>query len=565
MSGLPVAAANPEPLPERIPHPPIVIRGAAGVTVGNGIRGGTGTALDPFLVQGWEIDLNPIAPTTPIVSAFVIRDAISIQDTSAFILVSENVIRGAPGNSIFVRNSPNVRIERNVIDIDNAGLAPDFEATGARPVGILAEVGALSVRENTVTVQDAGHAGAVGIWVVGSSAVVSGNTVRNVADGILFFEGILLDTASGAVAAGNTVSHEGAGATVYAAYRARNGRPILRDNLAGGTGTAAQSVGLELVNTYFAVVERNDLRVGFLGLYAGGGGSNTLRDNVVRGGTLGMIVQSERSDTILRNNVTGATYGFGLMGSVDDHFLHTIPAGNKVNERPVLVLSGLRDTTVDASAYGTLGFLGVVNADNVTVQNVNIQGSVQGLLLGDFDKGLAENIVVAGNWRGVDLSASYSSRVTNTRGVSAAVHGSAASRIDNSTFTGGPERGTGTYGRAVGPYAIWLASATQHLTLDHVTVTGAGCAIYAQRTTFLEVRASVLRANGYGAFFEFTSGDMLRGNVIEGNTRPVGGAGARVDAAQNWWGSAAGPVGVDTRQISVAPWLTSAPAGAGDP
>src|SRR2546427_4540831 len=41
------------------PHSPIGIGGDTGFTAANGVTGGSGTASDPYIIAGWEINASP--------------------------------------------------------------------------------------------------------------------------------------------------------------------------------------------------------------------------------------------------------------------------------------------------------------------------------------------------------------------------------------------------------------------------------------------------------------------------------------------------------------------------
>ena len=41
------------------PHAPIYINGNADFTSANGVTSGAGTASNPFIIEGWEIDADP--------------------------------------------------------------------------------------------------------------------------------------------------------------------------------------------------------------------------------------------------------------------------------------------------------------------------------------------------------------------------------------------------------------------------------------------------------------------------------------------------------------------------
>jgi len=57
-------------------HSPITIDGNAGFTALNGVNSGTGTAADPYIIEGWDI-----------VPAPYFNNAITVSDTTAYFII----------------------------------------------------------------------------------------------------------------------------------------------------------------------------------------------------------------------------------------------------------------------------------------------------------------------------------------------------------------------------------------------------------------------------------------------------------------------------------------------
>ena len=101
--------------PELEAHSPIVITGNAGFTPANGVRSGTGTEGDPFIIERWEITTED-------------GDGISISDTTAHVLIRLCHIywpeaQDSDTDGIVLSNAVNVRVadcrfERNYYQIN---------------------------------------------------------------------------------------------------------------------------------------------------------------------------------------------------------------------------------------------------------------------------------------------------------------------------------------------------------------------------------------------------------------------------------------------------------------
>ncbi len=119
----PVMAISTEELSIRAVHDPINIVGDDGFTEENGVSAGNGTADNPYIIEGWEIDPGYILVWNTNAS-FVIRDvavttnygvsAISITNASHFTIADCEIDGG--GNGLVVSSARDFVIENNTIE-----------------------------------------------------------------------------------------------------------------------------------------------------------------------------------------------------------------------------------------------------------------------------------------------------------------------------------------------------------------------------------------------------------------------------------------------------------------
>src|SRR2546427_5019979 len=108
------ASSNSQPIPLPLAsHSPILIEGDAGFTAAQGIVGGAGTPRDPYVIDGWDIDI-------------ALSDGITVRNTTATLLV-RNATFGQSGavpmhDGIRLFQVRNVRIENITVTNGEAGL-----------------------------------------------------------------------------------------------------------------------------------------------------------------------------------------------------------------------------------------------------------------------------------------------------------------------------------------------------------------------------------------------------------------------------------------------------------
>jgi len=98
--------------PAYLPHDPIRIEGNSGFSTSNGIISGSGTASDPYIIAGWEINTTT-------------ADGIRIENTDAFFVLQNVSVKngGRVGiYGIFLYNVVNAKIVYNDCTMSNYGI-----------------------------------------------------------------------------------------------------------------------------------------------------------------------------------------------------------------------------------------------------------------------------------------------------------------------------------------------------------------------------------------------------------------------------------------------------------
>ena len=115
-SSTPSVTASPRPSPNALvlgTHAPIFIGGTADLTAANGVTGGNGSAVNPYVISGWSIETQGVLypPGYP-------QGAIQINDTSAYVLLRDlAIVSSVPSGSgnltigISLSNASHVSVE----------------------------------------------------------------------------------------------------------------------------------------------------------------------------------------------------------------------------------------------------------------------------------------------------------------------------------------------------------------------------------------------------------------------------------------------------------------------
>jgi parallel beta-helix repeat protein len=177
-----------------ISHAPISIIGDAEFTLANGVTGGSGTALDPFIIQNWEI--NSTAASCGIL----------IQNTTAYFIVMNCKIYGnVTGTGIMLSNTSNGVIRSNELyglgtgafALDNAIFALSYNDVHDTVTGIYIK----NSNNGTVTYNSV-HENVNGIRIDSSQTciVMANNASNNTNKGIFIQTSIDIETRHNTVA-----------------------------------------------------------------------------------------------------------------------------------------------------------------------------------------------------------------------------------------------------------------------------------------------------------------------------------------------------------------------------
>jgi len=253
-------------------HAPILIIGDASFTAANGVVSGSGTAGEPYIIEGWDINASSAGPAGIVVCNttrhFVIRD-VFVHDGGSSI----------PG--ILFWNVTN-------------GQVLETKVTKSNPAVALALSSGNKISNNTITSMISGGSGVM--LVLSSSNIVSGNTLTDIYAGIWllgWFTGIEGWGASSNTISGNTLTNNQIGVVLSNAT----------SNTVSNNTVTYSSAGIWLVSANSSQVSRNTIT--WLGF----------------GSPWGIVMRNSTSNKIYHNNfINGSALLLSLPNEWDDGY-----------------------------------------------------------------------------------------------------------------------------------------------------------------------------------------------------------------------------------------------------
>ena len=351
-------------------HDPIVIGSNSDFNPSNGVSGGSGTASDPYVIEGWNITSNG---TT----------GISISNTDAyFVIRSVYVIDSRPccGGAA---SDPGV----NMTNVTNGVLRDSIIRFGYFTTGVAAAYVKNFVVENVTTAEIISITNSTGV-------VTSYDTARHIEVGSSFdveisnnFAGIYVSSSSNVTISDNT-SDGAPNKTIGVSYSS--------NITISGNSYDCDCLPVSVQNSHHVIVIGNSLNgnewIAIVSIV--NSDFIDVSDNTVSGDSYGGIVLSTCHDVSIKNNHV-STYGNNLVplpgGEVGISGCKIVNISNNTlaptyyrypYTPPLLKVSFSSDLTVSGNNLSNaITAVSILNSSNATITGNTLQSNAQGLIL----------------------------------------------------------------------------------------------------------------------------------------------------------------------------------------
>jgi parallel beta-helix repeat protein len=197
--------------------------------------------------------------------------------------------------------------------------------------------------------------------------------------------------------------------------------------------------GIYLWNATGNTITGNNLLLNGYGIYLLGASQNTITGNNATNNEVGIAMESS-SNNILRNNVLDNSHNLAVYGTEAPHFDNDIDESNIVSGKKVYYLISENNLIIDPTTYPDLGYLALVNCQNVTVYNMVLSNNGHGVLLAYTSGTTITQNEITDNYGGIGLVASTGNFIVennitnNNRGIQLS-NASTTNSISGNTVT----------------------------------------------------------------------------------------------------------------------------------
>jgi parallel beta-helix repeat protein len=366
----------------------------------------------------------------------------SVDPSIAPISTTDNVTYVFTGNI-----SESVVIERDNIGVDGSG----YTVQGAGSGNGITLAGRTNITISHLTIMTFD----VGILLIDSSNVnLISNEITSNNQGV-----IVNDSLDSHISQNNVYSNNGNGIDVYESSDGSiHGNNVTANSwigikveassnnteIVGNSVSANGQMGISVTMACFhnSLVGNDVTRNIGVGIWLQGSTGSTLSDNNVTDNGDGIYIFSSFNNILSGNMMEGNTYNFGVYGIDLPSFTEFIDTSNVVDGKPVYYLLNQSNIVISSDAYSNVGYLGLVNCANMTVQGVSPPNNVQGILLA-----FTSNSKIIGNdlanhgagiylWSSPNNTLSGNNMTNNDYGI--ALVSSPSNNVFHNSFTNNP-------------------------------------------------------------------------------------------------------------------------------
>jgi len=324
------------------PHDPICIENDDSFNLSNGVVAGAGVENDPYIIENWDISAKN-------------AHGIWIENTTAYFIVRNCLVENGKlyyRHGICLENVVNGRVENCVCENNIYGIylldSPD---------------------NNTITNNICSN-NYHGIYLCFShnNAITNNICSNNAWYGIALYPYTSNNTLDN-----NTCSNNLCGICIC--FWSEN-------NIVLNNTCSNNAYGISLSDSDNDILDNNTCSSNFRGIYLEKSGDVKMRNN-----------------TLLSNQ-----YNFGVTGTTISHFVHDIDPSNLVDGKPICYLVDNEDEVIAPSL--DIGYLALVNCDNIRVNNLTLGNNEQGILFISTNNSWVENCALENNFCGIYLHSS---------------------------------------------------------------------------------------------------------------------------------------------------------------
>lgn len=336
-----------------------------------------------------------------------------------FHTIQEAINAASEGDTIFVRNGTyleNILVNKTVVLL---GENPKTTIVDGSGKGNTLSVSSSNVSIIGFTIQNGRDHG---IWIKDSiNSRITGNNVTGNARGIR-----LINCSAGSICQNNIYGNWFGIVVNSSSDNSISDNYIIHNSFEGITLSSSSNI----------TISNNMMKANWYAVYVNSSWNTNLSENNITNNGFSITLAYSSNSSLSKNLISNSTTSnFRVWGDALEHFIHLIDVSNLVDNQPVYYLVDKHDLLVNPTNHPEVGFLALVDCDNVTVEGLSTAHN-SALLLAYT----RNSKIIANNMTGIDLYNSMDNNIsenyvmTNHNGFGIMLHDSSENLVNGNNI-----------------------------------------------------------------------------------------------------------------------------------
>jgi len=306
------------------------------------------------------------------------------------------------------------------------------------------------------------------------------------------------------------------------------------NNISGNEIIANSVYGIYLRFSNFDCISGNNITASGVGIHLYVSSNNNILGNNIRNDGFGINLDSSSKNTLAGNTMTNNEYNLYVTGYKLKHFLNSIDVSNVADGKPVYYLINQTDLIVNPANHPQIGYLGLINCVNLTVEDLTLTDNYKGILLAYTNNSRITNNIMTNNKYGIYLLESYRNDVhrnnviSNSEGV--VLCESLNNNITGNNITNSDLCGIYLFGNSLGNnlsrnivtnnyFGIFLEgqSSSNVISENNVTENEATGIEICQSSMNIVSDNNITKNKWHGLYVDHAANNLISGNSITSN------------------------------------------------
>lgn len=333
-----------------------------------------------------------------------------------------------------------------------------------------------------------------------------------------------------------TINTNGSGSTIQGLtiQGATNSKGIYlvssNSNTISGNTINQNDSGIHLIDSSNNQITYNQITYNYNGICFDYSITNTITgNNISNNDNYGIRLYASPNNTLTCNTIQDNVYNFSVEAWNVDHYIQNIydpithsenpETWNYINGNPIYYLTNQNNIILNGIR---VGYIGLIKCNNITIENIHITHSGQGIVLADTTNSHIQNNIFNNNEYGIQLSSSSDNQITYNNQITDCTRAINLDYSSNNLISGNIINHNGSYwSSASGIVTLTNYSSNNQILNNYITDNTQGLQIRDNSQNNLIKGNQITQIQDYGIILHNVTLNEITENYLYNNSRGI--------------------------------------------